>query len=664
MSDITIGASSITGLNSTDVGTDVSLSVGVTLDSPTVTSSSAFRQAWVGMGGFKINLAGVEYTVASVESRSSLTLTSNYLATTGTVSAIWRKYAVLRVYVMTPFIPSGESYVAQSGAPGSGVWFRRYAVPVISNGAQNVAYVPEVELPATTDSSVPTARYFAGIYGQSGAFIQGFPGCVDTFKLDSDTDPTSWAIICDFNSPPNPAPSQPIDYVTEGELNARFPSGLANQLLYFEDAGNVLHALSLSPEFSIASDTLSLAGPSGYNRVQEEGSNLPQRLTLNFVGSSFTAADEPGNSRTNVTADADLDALASNLTNGFWARTGSGTGAARTLTGTSNEITVANGDGSGVPTFSLPSSLTFTGKTITGGTYGAIAAIGIRSSGGGAFDLQINNTETLSANRALTITLNNAARTLNLGGNLTTAAALTTSGANALTLTTTGPTNVTLPTTGTLATLTGSETLTNKVLTSPTINTPTITDLVATGTTVIKSNGYIVGYPRTIAADFSSVGNVGGGTDTLRSITIPANTLAANGDWLEVDAGGRFANTTADKQLAISVAGSGVMDTLGTTQDLGNTGANYGWNTRIIVGRVSSTSIQVIGRTGTGFILVPAAGTTISSAPGGYEYEIRALTVSVSDLAANSFTILITGLATNNDDITCTVSVVRVTQMQ
>lgn len=44
------------------------------------------------------------------------------------------------------------------------------------------------------------------------------------------------------------------------------------------------------------------------------------------------------------------------------------------------------------------------------------------------------------------------------------AADFTTSGANALTLTTTGSTNVTLPTTGTLATLAGTETLTNKTI--------------------------------------------------------------------------------------------------------------------------------------------------------------------------------------------------------
>lgn len=44
------------------------------------------------------------------------------------------------------------------------------------------------------------------------------------------------------------------------------------------------------------------------------------------------------------------------------------------------------------------------------------------------------------------------ANTITLGGNISTAGALITSGANSLTLTTTGPTNVTLPTSGTLST--------------------------------------------------------------------------------------------------------------------------------------------------------------------------------------------------------------------
>ena len=68
--------------------------------------------------------------------------------------------------------------------------------------------------------------------------------------------------------------------------------------------------------------------------------------------------------------DATLTSLAAFNTNGLIAQTAADTFAGRTLTGTANEIAVSNGNGvSGNPTFSLPSALTFTGKTITGGTF-------------------------------------------------------------------------------------------------------------------------------------------------------------------------------------------------------------------------------------------------------------------------------------------------------
>lgn len=56
--------------------------------------------------------------------------------------------------------------------------------------------------------------------------------------------------------------------------------------------------------------------------------------------------------------DADLDALAANSTNGLWARTGAGTGAARTLTAPAAGISVSNGNGvSGNPTLALANDL-------------------------------------------------------------------------------------------------------------------------------------------------------------------------------------------------------------------------------------------------------------------------------------------------------------------
>src|SRR6266404_2664499 len=86
--------------------------------------------------------------------------------------------------------------------------------------------------------------------------------------------------------------------------------------------------------------------------------------------------------------DADLNAVAALSTTGLISRTGAGTASTRTVTGTANEITVTNGDGvAGDPTTSLPSSLTFTGKTVTGGTYVNPRADAILTADGGSVQL-------------------------------------------------------------------------------------------------------------------------------------------------------------------------------------------------------------------------------------------------------------------------------------
>ena len=98
--------------------------------------------------------------------------------------------------------------------------------------------------------------------------------------------------------------------------------------------------------------------------------------------------------------------------------------------------------------------------------------------------------------------VDNGTKTITLGGNLTT------SGAYATTLTATAATSVTLPTTGTLATLAGTETLTNKTLTSPTLTTPTLG--VASATSV---NGLT---PTALTTGFT----IAGGSTTSKTLTV------------------------------------------------------------------------------------------------------------------------------------------------
>lgn len=106
----------------------------------------------------------------------------------------------------------------------------------------------------------------------------------------------------------------------------------------------------------------------------------------------------------------------------------------------------------GVAAAQTLTSKALTAPTITGGTHINITSLGIRSTGSGAFDLMLANTENLTANRTLTLTVNNASRTISLSGNLTLSAGFTVGGTDAITLNGTGAgaVNVNLPTTGTL----------------------------------------------------------------------------------------------------------------------------------------------------------------------------------------------------------------------
>jgi hypothetical protein len=124
------------------------------------------------------------------------------------------------------------------------------------------------------------------------------------------------------------------------------------------------------------------------------------------------------------------------------------------------------------------------------------------------------------------------------------ASTLTISGAYATTLTVSAATGVTLPTTGTLATLAGTETLTNKTLTSPTLTTP------ALGT---PASGNL----SSCTAD---------GTDQVGFKNIPQNSQSAAYTLVLADAGKHIfhPSTDANARTYTIPANSSVAYTIGT----------------------------------------------------------------------------------------------------
>jgi hypothetical protein len=111
---------------------------------------------------------------------------------------------------------------------------------------------------------------------------------------------------------------------------------------------------------------------------------------------------------------------------------------------------------------------------------------------------------TLGADQGGTGVANNVAMTVTGSGNY------------AYTRTLTGVTNVTFPTIGTLATLAGSETFTNKTLTSPVIGgTPTGVGILTSGTTVASTSGTSI--------DFTSI------PSWVKRVTVMFNNVSTNG---------------------------------------------------------------------------------------------------------------------------------------
>lgn len=233
--------------------------------------------------------------------------------------------------------------------------------------------------------AVPTATQITntGAGNIAASTVQAAINELDTEKQPLDATLTAWAA---FN--------------TNGLLTQTSADTFTGRTLTGPAAGITVsngNGVSGNPTLALANDLAALEGLASTGFAVRSGTDTWVQRSLTAPAAGLTISNNDGVSGAPTFALAnDLAAYEGLSTTGIVVRSATDTALTRAITGTANEITVANGDGvAGAPTLSLPTALTFTGKTVTGGTF---SGPGITTPGAGiTFAGSTSGTTTLAA---------------------------------------------------------------------------------------------------------------------------------------------------------------------------------------------------------------------------------------------------------------------------
>jgi hypothetical protein len=249
--------------------------------------------------------------------------------------------------------------------------------------------------------------------------------------------------------------------------------------------------------------------------------------TISVSGQSDVVADSPADTLT-LAAGSNITITTNAGTDTITIAAAAGGGTVDTVVGTADRITVDDTDPANpvvdiASTYAGQNTITTLG-TITTGTWNGTDI----APGAGGTGVSNSGTITVSGNT----TIGSSTHTVSLA--------------------TSGNTSVTLPTSGTLDKLTGTETLTNKTLTSPVINAATI------GTSLVPTSN-----------DGAALGSA---TNQFSDLFLASGAVVniANGNWAATHSSGILTVGTGDLHITTAGTNSASVVTVGGTQTLTN----------------------------------------------------------------------------------------------
>jgi|GEM_PF-3532158 len=184
-------------------------------------------------------------------------------------------------------------------------------------------------------------------------------------KIGTGDENNNWGVVLNDNF-------DLIDAALAGQLS-KSVAGSSDVTLTSDEAANLMHTYS-----GVLTGNINVIVPAKTSPYLIYN-NTSGAYTVTFKTPAGTGIVVPQGDRRQLICDATnvvnaapaiIAALLGLSSNGLLARTAANTLAARTITGTANEVAVANGDAvSGNPTISLPSAINLNGKAIEGGVF-------------------------------------------------------------------------------------------------------------------------------------------------------------------------------------------------------------------------------------------------------------------------------------------------------